>query len=64
MRANNLHVAEPGLAAVFAKVGRVVRAILFLAGVTFVAVALRYGIYEHFYGDGRLLADVLDAIRR
>ena len=64
MLANRLHVAEPELAAAFATVGRVARAILCLAGVTFLVVALRYGIYEHFHGDGRLLADVLDAIGR
>ncbi|MCX7362235.1 MAG: hypothetical protein NTV97_10275 [Alphaproteobacteria bacterium] len=40
------------------------RAILCLAGIVFVVVALRYGLYDHFHGDGRTLTNLWDAIRR
>lgn len=64
MIASRVHLPELISAATPARVGRLVRAILCLAGIVFAVVALRYGLYDHFHGDGRTLTNLWDAIRR
>ena len=64
MIASRVHFPGFVPAAVLAKAGRLMRTILCLAGIAFVVVALRYGLYDHFHGDGRTLSGLWDAIRR
>jgi hypothetical protein len=64
MIGSSAHFPEPVSAAALANVGRLVRTILCLAGISLLVVVLRYGIYEYFHGDGRMLVSALDAIRR
>ena len=44
--------------ATLAEAGRVAASTACLIGITVLAVALRYGLYEYFHGDGRTMAAV------
>jgi hypothetical protein len=64
MFSSGLDFTEPVSIAAFAAVGRLLRALLCAAGVAFLVVTLRYGVYEHFHGGGRSLSAIVDAIQQ
>ena len=56
------HSTSPGTAAI-ARVMWLAATPVCLAGVAVLAVALRFGTYEYFHGEGRLLAWVWKVLR-
>jgi len=56
MIARELRIAAPVPADAVGRVLRLAATLLCLAGVAVLVVVLRFGIYEHFHGEGRVLA--------
>jgi hypothetical protein len=60
MTATEIHgaprIVSPNPAAAIADVARLIGTLLCLAGVAVLVVVLRFGIYEHFHGEGHVLA--------
>jgi hypothetical protein len=54
--------AEGATVDLVARIGRAALVILGLAGVVALTVSLRFGIYIHFHGDGRLLKGLSDLL--
>jgi len=54
--------AEGATVDLVARIGRAALVILVLAGVVVLTVALRFGIYIYFHGDGRLLKGLSDLL--
>lgn len=62
MIAREIHIAQPGATAALNNLARLAGTLLCLAGVAVLAVALRFGVYEYFHGEGRVVAWVWDAL--
>jgi hypothetical protein len=61
MAISETHFTPPSTAAI-AKVVRLAATLLCLAGVAILVVALRFGTYEYFHGEGRVLAWVWEVL--